>query len=102
MEMDEDLDPLMSASNVYEFVNESNRMRVLKVTFKPGDIAKMHHHPEHMAYVLKGGKLRLTSEGKTQELDLKEGSAVFLEEQNHEATNIGNTTIDLLVVELKQ
>jgi len=100
--MDQDLDPLMSASNVCEFVNESNRMRVLKVTFKPGDTAKMHHHPEHMAYVLKGRKLRLTSEGKTQELDLKEGSAVFLEEQNHQATNIGNATIDLLVVELKQ
>ncbi len=100
--MDKDLDPLMSASNVYEFVNESNRMRILKVTFKPGDTAKMHHHPEHMAYVLKGGKLRLTSEGKTQDVDLKEGSAVFLEEQNHEATNIGNTVIDLIVVELKQ
>ncbi len=102
MNMDQDLDPLMSASNVYEFINESNRMRILKVTFKPGDTAKMHHHPEHMAYVLKGGKLRLTSEGKTQDIDLKEGSAVFLEEQNHEATNIGNTVIDLIVVELKK
>jgi len=99
--MDENLDPLKSASNVYQFVNESNRMRVLKVTFKPGDTAKMHHHPEHMAYVLKGGKLKLVSEGKSQDLDLKEGTAVFLEEQNHEATNIGNTTIELLVVELK-
>ena len=89
--MEKHLDPLIVASNVYEFINESNQMRVLKVTFKPGDTAKMHHHPEHMAYVLKGGKLRLTSEGKTQEIDLKEGSAVFLDEQNHEATNIGNT-----------
>ena len=102
IEIDEDLDPLMSASNVYEFVAENNQMRVLKVTFKPGDTAKMHHHPQHMAYVLKGGKLKLTSKGKSQDLDLKEGSAVFLDEQNHEATNIGNTTIDLLVVELKR
>ncbi len=101
IEIDQDLDPLMSASNVYEFINESNRMRVLKVTFKPGDTAKMHHHPEHMAYVLKGGKLRLTSQGKTQDLDLNEGSAVFLDEQNHEATNIGNSVIELIVVELK-
>jgi len=77
-------------------------VRVLKVTFKPGDAAKMHHHPQHVVYVLKGGKLKLTSEGKTQELDLKEGSAVFLDAQNHEATNIGNTMIDLLVVELKK
>ena len=34
-------------------------------------------------------------------MDLKEGSAVFLDAQNHEATNIGNTVIELLVVELK-
>ncbi len=101
MEMNQKADPLVSAKNVYKFINENDRMRVLKVTFKPGDTAKMHHHPQHMVYVLKGGKLKLISEGKTQEMDLKEGSAVFLDAQNHEATNIGDTVIDLLVVELK-
>ena len=95
------LDPLVSAKNVYKFINENNQMRVLKVTFERGATAKMHHHPQHMVYVLKGGKLKLTSEGKSQDLDLKEGSAVFLDAQNHEATNIGDSVIDLLVVELK-
>ena len=101
MEMKKQSDPLVAASNVYTFINENDRMRVLKVTFRPGDIAKMHHHPQHMAYVLKGGKLKLTSDGKSQELDLKEGSAIFLDAQNHEATNIGNSIIELLVTELK-
>jgi quercetin dioxygenase-like cupin family protein len=101
MEKNQKLDPLVSAKNVYKFINENNRMRVLKVTFELGATAKMHHHPQHMAYVLKGGKLKLTSEGKSQDLDLKEGSAVFLDAQNHEATNIGDSVIDLLVVELK-
>lgn len=101
MVMKQDSDPLTAAANVYKFINENNQMRVLGVTFKPGDTAKMHHHPQHMAYVLKGGKLKLLSGGKTQELDLKEGSAVFLGEQNHEATNVGDTIIDLIVVELK-
>ena len=53
--------PINDASNVYQFIAENNQMRVLKVTFKPGDTAKMHHHPQHMVYVLKAGKLRLTS-----------------------------------------
>ena len=101
MVMKQNSDPLAAAANVYKFINENDRMRVLEVTFNPGDTAKMHHHPQHMAYVLKGGKLKLLSGGKTQELDLKEGSAVFLEEQNHEATNVGDTIIDLIVVELK-
>lgn len=96
------LDPLIIASNVYTFVNENDEMRVLRVTFQPGDTARMHHHPQHMAYVLKGGKLKMTSEGKSQELDLEQGKAVFLDKQNHEATNVGNTVIDLLVVELKK
>jgi quercetin dioxygenase-like cupin family protein len=99
--VNQQLDPLVSAKNVYSLINENNQMRVLKVNFEPGATAKMHHHPKHMAYVLKGGKLKLTSEGKSQDLDLKEGSAVFLDAQNHEATNIGDSVIDLLVVELK-
>lgn len=102
MEMNQKSDPLEIANNVYTFINENDRVRVLKVTFKPGDIAKMHHHPQHIVYVLKGGKLKLVSEEKTQELDMKEGTAVFLDEQNHEATNTGNSTVELLVVELKK
>lgn len=99
---DKNLDPISVASNVYRFLNENERVRVLEVIFKPGDIASIHHHPEHVVYVLKGGRLRLTSEGKPQEMDLDAGSVVFLKEQNHEAKNVGNTTIDLLVVELKK
>jgi beta-alanine degradation protein BauB len=95
------LDPLIVASNVYTFVDENEQMRVLRVTFQPGDTAIMHHHPQHMAYVLKGGKMKMTSEGKSQEMNLEQGKAVFLDKQNHEAINIGSTVIDLLVVELK-
>jgi quercetin dioxygenase-like cupin family protein len=94
-------DPLVVASNVYKLLNENDRVRVLEVVFKPGDAAKMHHHPDHAIYVLKGGKAKLTSGGKTQEMELKTGSVIFLEAQDHEAKNIGNTTIDLIVMELK-
>lgn len=100
--IDESKDPMKVASNVYRFLNENERVRVLEVVFKPGESAPMHHHPEHVVYVLKGGRLRLTSQGKTDDLDLTAGSVVFLKEQNHEAKNVGDSTIDLLVVELKK
>jgi beta-alanine degradation protein BauB len=96
------MDPMVLASNVYKFLNENDRVRVLQVVFKPGDVAKMHHHPEHVIYVLSGGRMRMTSEGKTDEMDLKAGSVVFMKAQNHEAENIGGSTIDLLVLELKK
>ena len=95
-------DPLDVASNVYKLKMENDRVRVFNVTFKPGDKAVMHHHPDHVVYVLEGGKMKLTSQGKTDILDLKNGDAIFLNAQSHEAENIGQTTLELLVVELKK
>jgi quercetin dioxygenase-like cupin family protein len=97
-----EIDPLVAASNVYKCLNENDRVRVLEVVFKPGDAAKMHHHPDHAIYAVKGGKAKLTTGGKTQEMDIKTGSVMFLEAQDHEVTNIGKTTIDLIVMELKK
>ena len=81
---------------------ENERVRVFNATFKPGDKAIMHHHPDHVVYVLEGGKMKLTSEGKTDVLDLKTGDAIFLNAQMHEAENVGQSTLELLVVELKK
>ena len=50
------LDPKDVASNVYCFIMENERVRVFNATFKPGEIAPMHHHPDHVVYVLKGGQ----------------------------------------------
>jgi beta-alanine degradation protein BauB len=96
------MDPMKVANNVYKLIMENERVRVLDVYFKPGDKAIMHHHPDHVIYVLKGGKAKITSEGKSDILELKTGQAIFLKEQDHEAENIGNTDLDLLVVELKR
>ena len=54
-----------------------------------------------MVYVLKGGKASFNSGGKTQEVDFKTGSVLLLDEQYHEVKNIGKTTLDLIVMELK-
>jgi mannose-6-phosphate isomerase-like protein (cupin superfamily) len=53
-------------------------------------------------YVLEGGKLKLTSSGKTDVLDIKSGQAIFLKAQSHEAENTGKTNLHLLVVEFKK
>jgi quercetin dioxygenase-like cupin family protein len=95
-------DPLDVASNVYKLKMENDRVRLFDVTFRIGDKAVMHHHPDHVVYVLEGGKMKLTSEGKTDILDLKDGDAMFLNAQSHEAENIGQSTLELLVVELKK
>ena len=96
------MDPLTKASNVYKLLFENDRVRVLEAVFKPGDVAKMHHHPDHVVYALNAGKGRMTSDGKTKETEIKAGSVFFLDAQDHEFENIGNTTYDAIVVELKK
>jgi len=76
-------------------------VRVLQVVAKPGDVAKMHHHPDRVIHVVKGGKMRLTIGGKTQDNEIKAGSVTFNEAQDHEAKNIGNATIDFILMEVK-
>jgi quercetin dioxygenase-like cupin family protein len=93
---------LKVAKNVYSLVMENDRVRVLEVKIKPGDKAVMHHHPDHVVYVLKGGKAKLTSSGKTDVLEMKAGQAMFIKAQSHETENTGKTDIDLIVVELKK
>lgn len=100
--MEKSRDPMKVAKNVYKFIMENDRVRVLEASFKPGDKAIMHDHPDHLVYVLSDGKINLKSSGKTDLLDLKKGQAVFLKAQSHEAENTGKTDLHLLVVELKK
>jgi quercetin dioxygenase-like cupin family protein len=81
---------------------ENDRVKVLDVMFKPGEKAPLHHHPDHVIYVRNGGKMKLTIEGKTDVVNFEEGKTLFLNEQSHEVENVGSTTVDLLVVELKK
>ena len=81
---------------------ENDRVRVSQILFKPKDKAPMHSHPDHVVYVLKGGKLKITTSGKTDMSDLKTGQAIFFKAQSHEVENTGKTDLDLLVVELKK
>jgi quercetin dioxygenase-like cupin family protein len=100
--MSTNMDPLMVAKEISKPIMENDRVRVFKATFNSKEKAPMHHHPDHVVYVLKEGKMKITFEGKSNILDLKEGQAMFLKAQDHEAENIGDSTVEMLIVELKQ
>ena len=95
-------DVLKVAGNVTKPKLENEKVRVLATTFKPGEAVKTHHHPDNVVLVLKGGKLKMTSEGKSEEMNLIDGQVVFFKAQDHEVENTGKTTIELIVVELKK
>jgi quercetin dioxygenase-like cupin family protein len=96
-------DPLKVGPNIYKKVLENERVRMLEVTFAPGDSIGMHAHPDHAVYAVTGGKLRVTtSDGKTEVADLKAGDPIWFPAVIHGAKNIGTTTLKLVVLELKE
>ena len=95
-------DPLKVAPQMYKLKFENERVRVMEVTFKPGDSIAAHSHPDHYVYAASGGTLRMfhSAADTGAVIVIKTGDVVWLNAETHWATNIGKTTIDLIVNEL--
>lgn len=96
-------DPLKAAPTMYKMIYENDRVRVLEVTFKPGEKIASHSHPDHYVYVLQGGMLKITkADGTSIDADLKVGDVVWIPAETHWAESKSAGTIRLLVNELKE
>ena len=92
------MDPLTVGAEFSKKLGDTLNIKMYEVTLKPGDSAMVHTHPDHTFYVLQGGKLAVTFQGKgRQVLDLKPGMAAINGPLSDAARNIGNTTIKLLI-----
>lgn len=95
-------DAVTIAPHVHTIILENEKVRVLRALLKPGDAAAMHNHPNYILTVIHGGTMRMTNEkGEANMLDLKTGDSLFFEALSHAAENIGNTTVEMVLVELK-
>jgi quercetin dioxygenase-like cupin family protein len=95
-------DPLVVNSKTIVLKLENSRVRVLEATLKPGDQEKTHSHPAYVIYVIAGGKVRNhAADGTVTETEFRAGDVIYRDPITHWAENIGNTTIRLELVELK-
>ena len=82
---------------------ENDRVRVLAVQAKPGEKVTMHSHPAGILYYLSDAKLKITyPDGKTEERQVKSGTAVWSEAMTHAVENVGTTELDEVHTELKR
>lgn len=96
-------DPLKVAPTMYKLNFENDRVRVMEVTFKPGERIATHSHPEHVIYIIQPGKIKITnSAGNVTDLDAKAGETLFMPAETHWGENVGTTELKALVVELKK
>ena len=82
---------------------ENDRVRVVRVVTKPGEKLEMHSHPPHIAYSFTSGKAKFTSsDGKSEEREIKAGQAIWSDAVTHSTENAGTTESRVLVTELKK
>lgn len=96
-------DPLAAGwrgAPVCERLREDESLRVLRCTFAPGVGHERHFHPRHFGYALSGGRMRITDERGTREVEIAADSSFASDGVGwHEVLNVGDTTVAYLIVE---
>ena len=95
-------DPLVVNSKFIALKLDNQRVRVLESTIKPGDKEQLHSHPAYVIYVIAGGKFRNhAADGTVTDGEFKTGDVIYRSPVTHWAENTGETTIHLVLIELK-
>jgi quercetin dioxygenase-like cupin family protein len=96
-------DPVKVDPSHHKVELENADVRVLRITFAPGETAPLHDHPNGVAVFLSGGTNRLTTPGqKPTENPQKRGDVVMLAAGKHTVENVGSTRTEVILVELKK
>lgn len=91
----------VTSPDYYTLLSENEHVLVLKMVLKPGDADTVHSHHNETVYFEKGGKLAITVNGKTVEVEVPDGHVMWHEAWTHQVTNIGDTEVVAIIVEQK-
>lgn len=95
-------DPAVVNADSVRVSLDNEHVRVFEAVLPPGAKEKQHSHPRSIVHVIEGGRVRNhTPDGKVVESELVAGTSAWREPLVHWAENIGDTTIRLVVVEMK-
>lgn len=95
-------DPIKAAPDMYKLLFENDKVRVMEVSFKPGQEIAKHSHPDHFVTVLAPGTLTIFKEDGTSTVnELQTEQVVWIPAETHWAKNTGKTNVKLLVTEMK-
>ena len=95
-------DPLKVDPAHYKVVLDNASVRVLRVSYAAGAKSVMHQHPDTIIVPLSSAKVRFTMpDGKSQDTDLANESAMYTPAGTHTPTNIGASAVDGILIEFK-
>jgi quercetin dioxygenase-like cupin family protein len=81
---------------------EDAQVRVARCTFPPGAVHVCHAHPAELSYVVSGGRGQVQDGKGIRKIEIVTGAFFDLQPIPwHEFTNIGDTTIQFVIIEKK-
>lgn len=96
-------DPVKVDAKHYKVEFENEKVRVLRISYAPGEKSVMHYHPDSYAVYLTDGKSRMTTpDGKSQDMPAKAGGTAWAPAGSHLPQNVGDKPFEVILVELKK
>src|ERR1035441_8741535 len=96
-------DPVKVDAKHYKVEFENESVRVLRITYGPGEKSVMHYHPNSVAVFLTDGKTRMTTpDGKSEDVPGNAGAATWTPAGSHLPQNVGDKRFEVVLVELKK
>jgi quercetin dioxygenase-like cupin family protein len=81
---------------------ENDQVRIVRITYGPGEESVMHHHPDSVAIFLTDQVVQMTlPDGTAEELPAKAGEAIFTPAGQHLPKNVSDAPLELVLVELQ-
>lgn len=86
----------------YKVEFENDQVRVVRVSYGPGERSVMHEHPEGVVVFLTDHDVRSTyPDGKTEVVIHKTGEVVWTPGGKHLPQNISDERLELILMEMK-
>jgi quercetin dioxygenase-like cupin family protein len=96
-------DPVKVDAKHYKVEFENDQVRVLRITYGPGEKSVMHEHPDAMAIFLADAKGRFNlADGSKQDFDNKKNTSLWTPAGKHLPENTSDKPFELILVELKK
>ena len=95
-------DPTVVDGDHYKAEFENDRVRIVRITYGPGEESVMHFHPDSVAVFLTDHLTQMTTpDGSTSEAEAAAGDSLFSPAGQHLPKNVSDGPLELVLIELK-